>query len=260
MNFKNLFYKKWRLLIDTAILVGVILLIKVFIIEQLSLEFFNVSPLFTSIIAGGVFVISILLAGVISDYKESEKLPSEISASIEAIYEDGLYVKRLKQDFNLPSLRQKLQEIIVAMKKDLSTPHARSALKPVSALSDSFLEMEALGIPANHIVRLKQEQSVIRKNLLRMYYIQRTQFVPSAYILMKTFVVLVVVLLIFTKIEPALDSIILVAFVSYLFIYLIKLIHTIDTPFRVDEYTMDDVSLFLLREAHERMNEKGSKS
>ncbi len=113
MNSKSLFYKKWRLLVDTAILVGAILLVKVFIIEQLSLEFFNVSPLFTSIIAGGIFVISILLAGVISDYKESEKLPSEISASTEAIYEDGLYVKRLKQDFNLPSLRQKLQEIIV---------------------------------------------------------------------------------------------------------------------------------------------------
>ena len=77
---------------------------------------------------------------------------------------------------------------------------------------------------------------------------------------MKTFVILVVGLLIFTKIEPSLDSIILVAFVSFLFIYLIKLIRTLDAPFRVDEYTMDDVSLFLLRETHERMNEKGSKS
>jgi hypothetical protein len=45
----------------------------------------------------------------------------------------------------------------------------------------------------------------------------------------------------------------MVAFVSYLFIYLLRLLRVIDKPFRVGAYTMDKVGLFLLRKASERM-------
>jgi hypothetical protein len=257
MNTK--LYKNWRLLIETAVIVVGIVLVKVLFVEQLSLEFFTLSPLFTSIIAGGIFVVSILLAGVIADYKESDKVPSEISAAIEAIYEDGMYVKEIKPKFNLILLRQRLQGIIHSLKVDLESEHGSKAIAKGSLLSQSFLEMERLGIPANYIVRLKQEQSIIRKTLLRIHHIQLIRFAPSAYILLKSFVTLIIALLIFTKIEPLLDSLILVSFVSYLFIYLIKLIHTIDNPFCVgDDTTMDEISFFLLRESHERIgkNEK----
>lgn len=254
---KNKFFKNWRLLIDTAMIVVGILFVKIVLVEGLSLEFFSLSPLFTSIIAGGIFVVSILLAGVITDYKESDKLPSEISAAIEAIYEDGLYIKALKAKFNVDFLRQRLQEIIQSLKKDLDAEHSREAITAVSKLTQSFLEMESLGIPANYIVRLKQEQSIIRKSLLRIHHIQRIRFAPSAQILLKTFITLIIGLLIFTKIEPPLDSLILVAFVSFLFIYLIKLIDIMDEPFCVGEHTtMDEVSFFLLRESHERIGKK----
>ena len=55
--------------------------------------------------------------------------------------------------------------------------------------------MERLGIPANFIVRLKTEEGIIRKSLLRLYYIQRIDFLPSSFILMESIVVLVLALL-----------------------------------------------------------------
>lgn len=248
-----MFVKKYKLLLETAVFVFLIIGAKL-LIEQFNLEFIQLSPLFTSVIAGGIFIVSIILSGVVSDYKESERLPAEIASSIENIYEDGLYVRKLKNKFNLDTLRKTLHQLTQDIKKDLAQPDSRLALKMVSELSNSFLAMEKLGIPANYIVRLKQEQSLIRKSLLRIYHIQRIKFLPSAYILAETIVFLIIGLLIFTRIEPFFDGMIMVAFISYLFIFLIKLLRTVDQPFRVDEYTMDDVSLFLLRETHERMS------
>ncbi len=250
----NKFYKNYRLLVDTAIIVVGILLLKILVVESLSLEFFSLSSLFTSIIAGGIFIASILLGGVIADFKEGDKLPAEIIAAIESIYEDGLYVKKLRESFNVALLCQRLNAVIQSLREDLNmNASGRKAIAALSQLSESLLEMERLGVPANYIVRLKQEQSAIRKAVFRIYHIQRIRFIPSAYILLQTFVGLIIGLLIFTKIEPPLDGSILVAVVSYLFVYILKLIRKIDDPFSVGEKTtMDEVSLFLLREHHGR--------
>jgi hypothetical protein len=56
----------------------------------------------------------------------------------------------------------------------------------------------------------------------------------------------------FTGIGPLDDSLPIIAFISFFFIYLVRLLKVLDTPFRLDERTMDDVSLFLLREFAER--------
>ncbi|MGH7566418.1 MAG: hypothetical protein ACREK2_06280 [Gemmatimonadota bacterium] len=60
--------------------------------------------------------------------------------------------------------------------------------------------------------------------------------------------------LVFTKIDPLFyESIVILAFISYFFIYLIRLLRIIDRPYRHGERTMDDVSLFLLNEFEDQM-------
>jgi hypothetical protein len=61
-------------------------------------------------------------------------------------------------------------------------------------------------------------------------------------------VVLIVGILIFTRMDPVYESVVLVALISYFFIYLLRLLKIIDKPFRLDDHTKDDVSLFLLNE------------
>ncbi|MGH2748391.1 MAG: hypothetical protein ACRDKB_10755 [Actinomycetota bacterium] len=48
--------------------------------------------------------------------------------------------------------------------------------------------------------------------------------------------------------ETLYRSIVVLIFIPYFFIYLVKLLGVLDTPFQVTEQTMDDVSLFLLSE------------
>lgn len=78
---------------------------------------------------------------------------------------------------------------------------------------------------------------------------------PSAYVLIQSIVGLIVAALLFTELDPFYQSIVVLIFISYFFIYLVKLLRVIDTPFRVAEYTMDDVSLFLLTELDHRLAE-----
>ena len=64
-------------------------------------------------------------------------------------------------------------------------------------------------------------------------------------------------LLVLTKIEPFLDSLLTITFLTYIFVYILKLLKTLDKPFRAGERTKDDVSLFLLREFKERVERGG---
>ena len=67
--------RRRRLLIETAAIVAAIVAVK-FALQAAGFDFIVLSGLFTSIIGGGVFILSIILSGVITDFKESEKLPA----------------------------------------------------------------------------------------------------------------------------------------------------------------------------------------
>lgn len=246
------FIIKWRIALESSLAVLVLVGIKL-LLERLGWEFIGQNALFTSIIAGGIFLFGLILAGTMSDYKESEKIPAEIASSIRAIWEEGKYTKATYSSFELARLVDTLHDLLVQFRRDLLDTRSRQALASLSRLSGSFLEMDRLGVPANFIVRLKTEEGNIRKSLLRLYYIQRIDFLPSSFILMESIVALVLALLLFTKIEPASDAIVILVFLAFLFIYILRLLHKLDRPFREGEKTMDDVSLFLLHELEDEL-------
>ena len=103
--------------------------------------------------------------------------------------------------------------------------------------------------PANYVVRLRQEQAGLRKAVLRIYHIQREEFLPSAYAMIVSFVVMIIALLMFTKIEGRVETLVTLAFLSFFFLYLLRLLNVINKPFKVgQERGDDDVSLFLLHQ------------
>ena len=248
--------KRWRVAIETGLIAVGIVLLKL-VIEAIELDFIALSPLYTSVVAGGIFVIGLLVAGTLADYKEAERTPAEIAAALENIHEDGVGIKEIRGSFDLERLRRHLAGVVAALREDLPHPDSRATLAAIEKLSASFIEMERLDVPANYIVRLRAEQGSIRKSVLRIYHIQRTAFLPSAYVLIQTVVALIIAALLFTEFDPLYQSIVVLAFISYFFIYLVRLLRILDTPFRVREQTMDDVSLFLLKEFAKRMEGSG---
>jgi hypothetical protein len=64
-----------------------------------------------------------------------------------------------------------------------------------------------------------------------------------------TIVGVILALLLVTNLGGLVESLITLAFLSFFFLYLLRLLNVIDTPFKVgQERTEDDVSLFLLTE------------
>lgn len=49
----------------------------------------ELNALFTSLVAGTIFLIGFLISGLLTDYKESEKIPSELSATIKSLFDDA---------------------------------------------------------------------------------------------------------------------------------------------------------------------------
>jgi hypothetical protein len=137
------------------------------VLWELGVEGLSPTALSAGIITGGVFVVGLVVAGTLSDYRDAERAPTDLATGL----------------------------------------------------------------------------------LLRIYHLQREEFLPSAYAMIVAFVSLIVVLLMFTNFDGEAESLVTVGFLSFFFLALLRLLNIISTPFKVGvERTEDDVSLFLLNE------------
>ena len=84
---------RWQLTVKTLPFVAAAAIARV-IVNTLKNETIALNPLYTGLVAGTIFILGFLLAGVLADYKESEKLPGEMAASIEAIADECSIIYR----------------------------------------------------------------------------------------------------------------------------------------------------------------------
>jgi hypothetical protein len=237
-------HKKFKIFRETFILVLIILGVKV-LLNHFRLEFIETSSLLTSIVSGSIFVLGFILSSTHADYKESEKLPNDLSTAIESIYNDGRIFKKQYKKFDFLELKNILISIIALFKKDI-TAHTKKSFFKANELSEVFVKLEKLGVPANYIVKLKQDQNTIIRVILRINYIQRIQPIPSAFILVESIVAGLVVILLLTKMDSLSNELIAIGFITFIFIYMLKLIKVLEKPFHPEGSTLDDVSLFNL--------------
>ena len=244
---------RWRVAGQTALIVLGIVVAKL-LITAWSLEFITLSPLFTSVLAGGVFVLGLIVAGTLADFKEAERVPSEMTAALTNIHDDCAAFKEQFPDLDLVRLEDTQARIVDAFRHDLGDPDTFRALEAIDDLNATFLEMDKVGVPATYTSRLRNEQGALRRSVLRVYHVQRTEFLPSAYLLIQSIVALIISVLAFTETEgPQYQAVIILGFISFFFISLLRLLRIMDRPFHVEEHTQDDVSLFLLRRFVERL-------
>jgi hypothetical protein len=206
------------------------------------------SSLHNGVLSSATFVIGFLLSATIADYKESERIPAEFAANIEDMYADAETIHDTYPKFNLEGFRALLQEI--AQKFDREVRNAsRGVSEQIRALNPFFGEMEQAGVPANFIVKLKQQQLLLLRHRKRVTYIQRIKFIPSAGILSQSIVFFVIWLLILTNVDPFYGSLAIIGIISFVLIYMMILIRVISTPFHAAGKTRDDVSMFLFDSA-----------
>lgn len=227
-----------------------------FAVDQLGWDVVELNALYSALVTAAVFLIGFLLAGTLADYKESEKLPTEIAARIETIADE---CEILYLDKATPAAREclgHLEELATSVGDWLhGRGQVESALDSLQQLNGDFLAFEPMTQP-NFIVRLKQEQSMLRLLILRINTIRETSFVGSAYVIAELTSILLVGSLMFANIPQLGAELFLLTMVAFVLSYMIALIKDLDEPFEYDGERMRgsaEISLAALDELEIRI-------
>jgi hypothetical protein len=224
-------WQKWSIAVKVMPIIFVVALLKL-LSHKFGLEVMELNALFTSLVAGTIFLIGFLISGVLSDYKESEKIPSELSASLKALSDDAYTIWKSK---NSDTARKFLdfQKIFLSSVMDWFYKKERTQLllEKLSQMNDFFVELDKEGVIPAYIVKMKNEQSTIRKLILRVDTIRDTDFIGSAYAIVEAMGFLTSLGLIMIRIEPFYASLFVTLLVTFLISYMVLLIIDLDNPF-----------------------------
>lgn len=223
--------QKWSLTLRIVPLAIVVSITK-FIFHTYGLEAMELNALFTSLVAGTIFLLGFLISGVLSDYKESEKIPSELSATIKSLYDDAYTINKGKNSDTAKQLMEFLKSFINSLIDWFSKKErTHLILQKISKINDYFAELDKEGVQPNYIIKMKTEQSTMRKMILRMDTIRDTGFISSAYAIVEAMGFLIAIGLILIRIEPFYASLFFTFIVTFLIAYMLLLIKDLDNPF-----------------------------
>lgn len=245
--------KKYRIFLLSVAIAALVVAVK-YILHALQLETIELGSLHSSLISGVIFVLGFLMSATIADYKEAERIPADVASAIENMQEDVRSIAINYPKFDLADYEKQLQKVAKAFADDVRNSKSRQARQHIARLTELNAGLETAGVPANFIVKLKQQQALILRQLHRVNYIQRITFIPSASILAWSIVLLAITLLLTTEVEPFFGGMILTGGITFILVYVLQLLQVIRTPFHDEGKTQDDVSLFLL----DRIKTKGS--
>jgi hypothetical protein len=226
--------RDWSIALRVAPLIVVTALLKVGA-DQLDWDTVELNPLHTGLVAGNIFLIGFLLSGTLTDYKESERIPGELAARAETIADE---CEILHADTGADAARACLEQVgtfarsLNAWLRGSATVEA--PLDAIEGFNDHFLAFQPLTQP-NFIVRLKQEQALLRLLVFRVNTIKETSFVGAGYVISWIASLLLVVALVLADFAAIGAELFLVCAITFLVAYLVLLIRDLDDPFDYDD-------------------------
>ena len=250
---------KWKLMLTTLPITLFILILKFAITHGLQYEGLVKFSDIGIVITGGVFLIGFMLAGTMADYKESEKIPAELACAIETIEDTILLGHSCKGGYDLSEARRQLNEVTESLINWFR--HGGSdeeVFRRINSITSIALMMEKAAVGAI-AARVTGEQHNLRKLFSRVNVIKRTGFLVTGYALLEVLTIVIIALMLVSRFENETISIIIICFITQIFVYMIRLIRDVDEPF---QYSTDgtaraaDVDLFPLLEYDQRAKKR----
>jgi hypothetical protein len=250
---------KWRLMLWTFPITAVVVFLKIGIVQWLHFDGLVDFSEIGLVITGGIFLIGFMLAGTLSDYKESERIPSEIACTIESIDDTVTLAHGFSPDFDLAAQKRQIYEVTDVIIEYFAHRNTEEEVYgKIEELTSVALVVEKtrMGSTTSWV---KREQANLRKLFSRATVIKRTHFISTGYAFLEVLTIVIIGLLLITRFENMIISIVLVSFITQIFVYMVSLIKDIDHPF---EYPADgkvraaDIDLFPLIEYGQRMKKK----
>ena len=123
----------------------------------------ELTSFFPSILTGIIFILGFLLAGVVTDYKESEKIPNEMAGSLYAIWQEAEFIKKVQNLPSVPGMINRLKLFVPTLKNDFFLKENNELQKLLDALSDDVILLGKEGATPNYIARMKIEITNLKK-------------------------------------------------------------------------------------------------
>lgn len=252
---------KWKLMLTSAPIALIVVALKVILAEVFNIQGLVDLSDMALIISAGVFLIGFMLAGTMADYKESERIPGEIASALESIEETCLnlalkinYSRKIVLD-TCQNLAQKIDDWFL---KKVSEEEIFATLNQFNQLIN---DLDKAGATPPVLARVFNEISTLRRVLTRSSVISRTGFLATGYALLEVLLVVMAGVMLIVKFKNLIATIIVVFFITLVYVYMYKLIKDIDDPF---EYEADgktgasEVALFPLHEYLDRLKKRNS--
>jgi len=226
----KVFKAKWGLVLKAVIMVIPLLGFKV-LVHHLGWDVIPVGTLTSALIGGTFFVVAIILAGVMTDLKESERIVSEFAASIETLYNDA---RLMEPDVDVAAMLSHLRDLIGTA---ITNFERRGSWKlgevgpAIRLIEEDIRCLNQKGKPLSILLRQRSELTSLKKSSYRVESIKETAFLPAAHSIAEVGVCAIVLVLILSAIEPFYESLLLVGIISVLLTSTVLLIDDMDDPF-----------------------------
>lgn len=250
---------KWKLVYQSLPFAVGILLIKIGLVY-----FFNINGFFEIqemrlVFTSGVFLIGFMLAGTLSDYKESEKIPGEIATTLETIEETSVALA-IKTNTSIKAVRLQVLEMSHVIYDWFYRKHSeREVHQTLSKYNQTIHSLEAAGGAPPIIGRLLIRLGDLRQLITRTNVISKTGFLSTGYALLELLIVIVSGLLLLLHFKNTVSEIAIILVIELIYVYMYKLIVDIDDPFEYEEGEAQgaaEVTLFPIENYIDRLNER----
>ncbi|NJL12688.1 MAG: hypothetical protein HC913_06645 [Microscillaceae bacterium] len=226
---------KWRILFQSLPYAVLLLIAKILLVHVLHWQGFLDLNELRLVITAGVFLVGFMLAGTLSDYKESEKIPGEIADKLEALEEVAITLA-VKVKMNVKDIRGEVHSLsILIMGWFYRRNTDLEVHQKITAFNHLSQELDQAGAAPPILGRLLILTHELRKILTRTQVISNTGFLLTGYALLELVIVIISVFLLGTKFDHFLTELVMVFFVELLYVYLYLLIRDIDDPFEYEE-------------------------
>jgi hypothetical protein len=237
------FKKKWGIMFR-AVIIMLILLVPRTLIDFLGFDTVPINPVVGAFISGAIFTIAIIFTGTFTDFKESEKTGGDMAASLKALYNDSR-VLPLADETPARILRSHVRDLLRAINTGFkeNTFNLPDINREMNKINNDIRTLAYLNVAPPLIAKLRNELGAIDKMTNRIEVIIRTDFIPAAYALAEIATASVILLLLFVKIDPYFEGMIIFAVITSMLIGLLLLIRDMDNPFEIASHTYADVDL-----------------
>ena len=112
------------------------------VLWELGVEGMSPTALSAGIITGGVFVMGLVVAGTLGDYRDAERAPTDLASGLYSILRECESMHAVWSVPDMSKLRTRLVTVVATLRADIDTGDSRTCQAAIEELSETFIELD----------------------------------------------------------------------------------------------------------------------